>query len=88
MSIAIFVLNSPEFQPIGAVAGSAGMAATPCGDYTMYASTQGEVLLERDQRSIRPALWFAALTGGCEGSIVRFDDRVLQLAADCLEAGG
>jgi hypothetical protein len=87
MSIAIFVLNSDEFQPIGLAARAAGMAAASCGDYSRYTSEQDDVFLRRDEATIRPALWFGCLTGGCDGEIVTFDDSVLHLRAVRDEVG-
>lgn len=87
MSIALFVLNTDEFQPIGLAARTAGMAAASCGDYTRYTSEQDEVCLQRDEATIRPALWFGSLTGGCDGRIVTFNDDVLHLQAVRNEVG-
>lgn len=82
MSVAIFVLNCAEFQPIGQAARAAGMVATSCGDYTRYFSDQDDLCLRRDAATMRPAVWFASLTGGCDGRIVAFDEDILHLQAE------
>ncbi len=87
MSIAIFILNCAEFQPIRSAALAAGMTATPCGDYTRYLTEQDDLHLRRDQATTRAALWFACLTGGCDGNIVTFDENLVHLQAERIGVG-
>lgn len=82
MSVTLFVLNTKEFEPVSAAAEAAGMTSQPCGDYTRWTAASEEVVLRRAGEHPRSALWFAALTGGCDGRIVDFDDATLSLRVD------
>lgn len=77
---AIYVLDIPEFGPIRVTAELAGMRSQQMGDYHRLSSSAPEVVLERRHTDVRPAVWFAALTGGLEGRIVRFDMDGLHIA--------
>jgi hypothetical protein len=77
---AIYVLDIPEFEPIRRTAEIAGMSSETLGDYYRLSTPETEVVLERRHTDVRPAVWFAALTGGVEGRILRLDFDVLQLA--------
>jgi hypothetical protein len=76
---AIMVLNIPEFEPIVHTAREAGMAVRDLGDYIEVSSDAPEVVLERRHTGVRPAVWFAALTGGLIGDFVRFDHDELRI---------
>jgi hypothetical protein len=77
---AIQVLKIPEFEPIRHTAEQAGMRQEDMGDYLRMSTPEPEVVLERHHTDVRPAVWFAALTGGMEGRIVTFDDDRLHIA--------
>lgn len=76
---AIMVLAIPEFAPIVDTARRAGMTVRPAGDYVEVSSALSEVVLERCHTGVRPAVWFAALTGGLVGEFVRFDHDELRI---------
>lgn len=76
----IYVLNTPEFEPIVRTAREAGMDVRPAGDYLEATSANPEVVLRRHHTQVRPSIWFAALTGGLDGRIVRFDHDELRIA--------
>jgi hypothetical protein len=76
----IFILNTPEFEPIVTTARLAGMDVQMAGDYLEAVSPHPTVTLERRHTEVRPSIWFAALTGGMVGRIERFDHDVLRLA--------
>jgi hypothetical protein len=78
----IFILDAPEFEPIVSTARHAGMDVRPVGDYIQVSSLAPRVTLERRHTGVRPAVWFAALTGGLVGRIERFDDDQLSIADD------
>jgi hypothetical protein len=75
----IYVLNTPEFEPIVDTARAAGMEIRPVGDYVEAASPAPEAVLHRHHTQVRPSIWFAALTGGLDGHIVRFDHDELRI---------
>lgn len=75
----IFILDVPEFEPIVTTARRAGMQVRKHGDYLEAHSATSPVVLERYHTQVRPAIWFASLTGGFVGSIARFDHEVLQI---------
>lgn len=77
---AIYILDIPEFEPILRTAVIAGMEPEELDGYVKVSSSEPEVVLERRHTDIRPAVWFAALTGGLEGRILQFDFDVLHLA--------
>jgi hypothetical protein len=77
---AIFILNTPEFEPIVETVSHAGMTVRDAGDYFEATSIGPEVTLERSVTGVRPSIWFAALTGGLVGHIVHFDHDRLQLS--------
>ncbi|MGW4160213.1 hypothetical protein [Streptomyces sp. NPDC004788] len=77
---AIYILDIPEFEPILRTARIAGMDQEDLDGYVKVSTSDPEVVLERRHTDVRPAVWFAALTGGLEGQIVRFDFDVLHLA--------
>jgi hypothetical protein len=70
---AIYVLDIPEFASIVQTAVLAGMRLDRAGDYVRASTSEPEVTLERHHTDVRPAVWFAALTGGVEGRILEFD---------------
>ncbi|MEC3982039.1 hypothetical protein [Amycolatopsis sp. H20-H5] len=76
---AIMVLNIPEFAPIVHTAREAGMTVRELGDYVEVSSSEQEVVLERRHTDVRPAVWFAALTGGLIGEFVQFDHDELRI---------
>jgi hypothetical protein len=75
-----YILNAPEFEPIVETARAAGMDVRPVGDYLEATSTRPEVVLSHAHTGVRPSIWFASLTGGLDGRIVRFDHDELCLA--------
>jgi len=76
----LYILNSPEFEPIVDTARAAGMDVRVAGDYLEATSAHREVVLSRAHTGVRPSIWFAALTGGLDGHIVRFDHDELCIA--------
>ncbi len=82
MSVTLFVLNTKEFEQVSAAAEAAGMTSQPWGDYTRWTADSDEVVLRRAGEHPRDALWFAALTGGCDGRIIAFDDATLSLRVE------
>jgi hypothetical protein len=78
---AIHVLKIPEFEPIRHTAEQAGMRQEDTGDYLRMSTPAPEVVLERRHTGVRPAVWFAALTGGMEGRVVAFDEDRLTIVA-------
>jgi hypothetical protein len=81
VSVTLYVLDAPEFQPIAETARAAGMTARKTGDYLALSTDEPHVVLHRDHTGMRTALWFAALTGGVDGRIVTFDEKTLHLEA-------
>ncbi|MER8038637.1 hypothetical protein ACWEP8_23075 [Streptomyces hydrogenans] len=77
---ALYILDIPEFAPILHTARIAGMTEEELDGYVKVSTAAPEIVLERRHTDVRPAVWFAALTGGLEGRIVRFDFDVLHLA--------
>jgi hypothetical protein len=79
VTIAIYVLDVPEFEPLARAARQAGMRPRPAGDYVELSSPEREVVLHREGTEIRTALWHAALTGGLDGRIVSFTSETIHL---------
>ncbi|WP_282204881.1 hypothetical protein [Kitasatospora fiedleri] len=82
MTLALYVLDVPEFEPVVAAARQAGMDARSTGDYLELTSPTDEVVLRREGTGIRTALWHAALTGGLAGRIVLFTADTLHLTGE------
>ncbi|MEV3859278.1 hypothetical protein AB0J38_33835 [Streptomyces sp. NPDC050095] len=81
MTLTLYILGVPEFAPIVRTAEAAGMVAGRVGDYVTLTARTPEAILRRDEKSTRPALWHAALTGGLDGRIVSYTSDELHLAA-------
>ncbi|MFI7502374.1 hypothetical protein ACIBVL_28605 [Streptomyces sp. NPDC049687] len=84
MTLALYVLDVPEFEPVVHTAEAAGMAVRHTGDYLELSSAADEVVLRRDPAAIRTAVWFATLTGGLDGRIVAFTADTLHLAKEAV----
>jgi hypothetical protein len=82
VSLALYVLDVPEFQPVARAAEAAGLTARRAGDYLELSTDADEAVLRRDESAIRTAVWHAALTGGLDGRIVRFTSDTLHLAKE------
>ena len=80
MTLALYVLDVPEFEPVARTAQAAGMAPRRTGDYTEFTSDAPELVLRRESAGVRTAVWHAALTGGIDGRIVSFTPEILHLA--------
>jgi hypothetical protein len=79
MTLAMYVLDVPEFEPLVRTAQQAGMRLRRTGDYLELSSADRELVLHRDGTGIRAALWHAALTGGLDGRIVAFTGETIHL---------
>jgi len=76
----LYVLDVPEFAPLVDAARARGCLVHSGGDYTEVCPLDDAIVLERrDAGNPRDAIWFAALTGGFSGTVVRFDESVLEL---------
>lgn len=73
-----YVMNVAEFAPLAGAADGPGVTIRPVGDYLEVSATD-RLMLKRSRVSVRPAIWFAALTGGFIGSVTRFDEEELWL---------
>ncbi|GGV51557.1 hypothetical protein AB0I84_18930 [Streptomyces spectabilis] len=82
MSLALYVLDVPEFQPVVRAAEAAGLTTQHVGDYVELRTHEPEAVLRRDGAVIRAAVWHAALTGGLDGRIVSFTSDTLHLAKE------
>ncbi|MFB6893576.1 hypothetical protein ACFCX4_30145 [Kitasatospora sp. NPDC056327] len=82
MTLALYVLDVPEFVPVVRTAEAAGMVTRRAGDYLRLSTAADEVVLRREGTGIRTALWHAALTGGVDARIVLFDSEILHLAKE------
>ncbi|WP_030684513.1 hypothetical protein [Streptomyces sp. NRRL B-1347] len=82
MSLALYVLDVPEFQPVVRAAGAAGLTPRQVGDYIELRTDAPEAVLRRADAVIRTAVWHAALTGGLDGRIVSFTSDTLHLAKE------
>ncbi|MEU1887102.1 hypothetical protein ABZ491_16725 [Micromonospora rifamycinica] len=79
MTLAVYVLDVPEFQPLARTAQKAGMRLRRTGDYLELSSPDRQLVLSREGTGIRTALWHAALTGGLDGRIVSFTSETIHL---------
>jgi hypothetical protein len=82
VTLALYVLDVPEFEPVVHTAEAAGMSVRHTGDYLELSTADDEIVLRRDPDAIRTALWHAALTGGLDGRIVSFTSDTLHLAKE------
>lgn len=82
MTVALYVLDVPEFQPVVELARSSGMDLRQRGDYLELSTSAPEVVLRRDGTGIRTAVWHATVTGGLSGRIVSFTGDTLHLAEE------
>jgi hypothetical protein len=74
----IYIMKVPEFIVLADAARRCGAAVTDLGDYVQASVPGGRLAIAR-HGEIRPAIWFAALTGGYAGTITRFDAEELWL---------
>jgi hypothetical protein len=74
----IYIMKVPEFIVLADAARRSGAEVTDLGDYVHASVTAGRLVIARHDE-IRPAIWFAALTGGYTGTITRFDAEELWL---------
>jgi len=74
----LYIMNVPEFSVLADAARRCGAIVTDLGDY-LHASSPTRRLAIRREDQVRPAIWFAALTGGYTGTITRFDADELWL---------
>ncbi|GAA3289201.1 hypothetical protein [Streptomyces cinereospinus] len=84
MTVSVYVLDVPEFEPVVHTARTAGMGVHQMGDYLELTTEDHEVVLHREETGMRPALWHAMLTGGLTGRIISFTPDALHL---CEEEG-
>ncbi|WP_406096043.1 hypothetical protein [Streptomyces sp. NBC_01013] len=82
MTVSVYVLDVPEFEPVVHTARTAGMAAHRVGDYLKLTTEDRDVVLHRKETGMRPALWHAMLTGGLDGRIVSFTPDVVHLTEE------
>ncbi len=82
MTLALYILDVPEFEPLVRTAQGAGMDLRRIGDYLELTSPERELVLRRNATGIRTALWHAALTGGLNGRIISFTSETLHLAEE------
>lgn len=75
---ALYVLDIPEFAVFVRAAEAQGLCVARAGDY-VEVSGAGRLTITRTQANVRPAVWFAALTGGFQGRLVALDDDRLIL---------
>ena len=77
---AIYLLRVPEFEPlVRQLSATGGISMSQRGDYNIAEAT-GEIVLERQATGVGEAVWFGALTGGINGSIVEFTEKTLRIA--------
>lgn len=81
MRASLFVMNVPEFEPFAKAARDTGAEVRDVGDYLEISSDTGTITIPRELAEVRPAIWFAALTGGFTGTVVKFDEHELVLTA-------
>ena len=76
----LYVLDIPEFDDLVRVARDTGYGIRSAGDY-VEVTADGPLVLARDAVGARPAIWFAALTGGYSAPArrVRLDEDGLCL---------
>ncbi|MFE3185759.1 hypothetical protein ACFXKR_33515 [Streptomyces violascens] len=74
----LYVLDIPEFDDLVRVARDTGYGIRSAGDY-VEVTADGPLVLARDAVGARPAIWFAALTGGYGGRLVHLDEDELRL---------
>ncbi|MEU8912983.1 MULTISPECIES: hypothetical protein [Streptomyces] len=82
MTLAVYVLDVPEFAPVVHTARTAGMEVRRTGDYLELTTTEHEIVLRREGTGMRTALWHAMLTGGLDGRIVSFTAETLHLTQE------
>ncbi|MFF6793893.1 hypothetical protein ACVW0K_001148 [Streptomyces filamentosus] len=82
MTLALYVLDVPEFEPFVRTAETAGLTVRRLGDHLELSTDEDEFVLHREGTGIRTALWHAALTGGLHGRIVTFTSDTLHLAKE------
>jgi hypothetical protein len=77
---AIYLLSVPEFEPlVRGLTTTAGVSVAQRGDYHVAEAT-GEIVLHRKDVGVGQAVWFGALTGGIDGTIVEFSEATLRIA--------
>ena len=82
MTVALYVLDVPEFEPVVELAEVSGMTSNRRGDYLELSTSAPEVVLRRDGTGIGTAVWHAAVTGGLDGRIVSFTAETIHLAEE------
>ncbi|GAA3749255.1 hypothetical protein [Salinactinospora qingdaonensis] len=75
----LYVLDVPEFSVLLEAAQQTGLQLSRKGDYVAVTSEEASLVLRRSRIEARDAVWFAALTGGFNGTVARFDAEELRL---------
>lgn len=76
--VTLYLLDVPEFASFARVAQEDGHSVQTVGDYVKVTASD-RLLFERTRVNVRPAIWFAALTGGYVGRLSWLDDDQLCL---------
>jgi hypothetical protein len=71
----LYVLDVPEFAPLLAAKSDGVRVARHGPDY--FALSGERIRIARKATGLRKAVWYGALTGGFEGTLLRFDDDEL-----------
>ena len=83
MSVALYVLDVPEFQPLV----EAARATNHCRiietgqGYTRIEADQ-DIVFNRKQMKMKPAVWYGLFTGGLEGRIAAFGREEVRISED------
>lgn len=75
---AFFLPAVPEFEPVWVhCSGLAGIKVSPPRRGFVLIECENDLVLDRKETGLKPAVWFGLFTGGLEGRILQFDiDRV------------
>lgn len=81
--VRVFVLNVPEFEPLVSAAKADGSARIAHSDtqYTVIESDH-ELVFNRKEMRLKPAVWYGIFTAGIEGKIVEFGREIARVVDD------
>lgn len=83
MTVRVYVLDVPEFQPIVEFASRQdGCCLSRAHDDYWLIEADRDLRFDRRGIGLKPALWYAMFTGGFEGVITEFGRDVVHLVSN------
>lgn len=70
--VVLYVLDVPEFRPIVEATRAQGLKVSEATKGYFKIESEGEIVLNRREMAMKPAVWYGLFTGGMSGEIAEF----------------